>query len=64
MTPPLRWLTQGLQLAMATGDPEDLVDQLAELRAESLSELGLPDDDELQQQAASFVAPAARHRHG
>ena len=58
----VRWLTQGLQLAMATGDPEDLVDQLAELRAESLAELGRPDDDELQQQAASFVAPATRQR--
>ena len=39
----LTWLTQGLQLAMATGDPEDLVDQLAELRAESLAALGRPD---------------------
>ena len=58
----VEWLTQGLQLAMATGDPEDLVDQLAELRAESRSELGLPDDDELQQQAASFVTPATPQR--
>ena len=59
----LTWVTQGLQLAMATGVPEDLVDQLAELRAESLSELGLPNDDELQQQAASFlVAPATPQR--
>jgi tetratricopeptide (TPR) repeat protein len=56
----LRWLTQGLQLAMATGDPEDLVDQLADQRADSLAELGLP-DDELQQQAASFV-PSPRPR--
>jgi tetratricopeptide (TPR) repeat protein len=58
----LRWLTQGLQLAIATNDPEGLVDQLADLRADSLAELGLPDDDELQQQAASFVPdPTPRH---
>ena len=59
----LRWLTQGLQLAMTTDDPEGLVDQLADLRAESLAELGLPDDDELQRQAAAFTpGPAPRHR--
>ena len=58
----VRWLTQGLQLAIATGDPEGLVDQLAELRAESLAELGLSDDDEVQQRAASFVVDAeSRH---
>ena len=58
----LQWLTQGLQLAMATGDPEDLVDQLADLRADSLAELGLP-DDELQQQAASFVPSPGPRPH-
>jgi len=60
----LRWLTQGLQLAMTTGDPEGLVDQLADLRADSLTELGRPDDDPLQQQAASFIAhpPPPQHR--
>ena len=54
----LTWLTQGLQLAMATGDPEDLVDQLADLRARLPGRAGPPGDDELQQQAAAFVAPA------
>ena len=62
----LTWLTQGLRLAMATGDPEDLVEQLADLRDESLSELGRR-EDQLQRDAEEFLAnppppPARRHR--
>lgn len=51
----LTWLTRGLQLAIDTRDPERLVDQLAGLRAESLTALGHP-ADELQAAAAAFLA--------
>jgi tetratricopeptide (TPR) repeat protein len=62
----LTWLTQGLRLAMATGDPEGLVEQLADLRDESLSELGRR-EDQLQRDAEDFLAnppppPAKRDR--
>ena len=51
----LTWLTQGLRLAMASGDPEDLVEQLADLRDDSLSELGRR-EDQLQRDAEEFLA--------
>ncbi len=50
----LRWLTQGLRVAMDTGDPEGLVGQLLGLREDSLTELGRP-ADELQERAAVFL---------
>ncbi|UQX12090.1 SEC-C metal-binding domain-containing protein [Candidatus Mycobacterium methanotrophicum] len=43
----LRWLTDGLRLALRTGDPERLVDQLADLRQVSLDNLGRPADPDL-----------------
>ena len=43
----LDWLTRALELAVATGDPERLVDQLRHLRAASLTALSR-DEDELQ----------------
>ncbi|HYN74168.1 MAG TPA: SEC-C metal-binding domain-containing protein [Nakamurella sp.] len=62
----LTWLTRGLRLAMATGDPEGLVEQLADLREESLSELGRR-EDQLQRDAEEFLdnpppPPGRRHR--
>ena len=51
----LTWLSQGLRLAMATGDPEGLVEQLADLREESLSGLGRR-EDQLQRDAEEFLA--------
>src|SRR5664279_659139 len=62
----LTWLTHGLRLAMATGDPEGLVEQLADLREESLSELGRR-EDQLQRDAEEFLdnpppPPGRRHR--
>ena len=50
----LGWLTDGLQLALRTGDPERLADQLADLRQESLDKLDRPADT-LQEQAAAFL---------
>ncbi len=50
----VRWLTDGLQLALRTGDPERLVDQIADLRQESLDKLGRPADS-LQELAATFL---------
>ncbi len=49
----LGWLTDGLRLALATGDPERLVAQLAGWRGESLTALGLAPDD-LQTEADQF----------
>ena len=40
----LGWLTNGLELAVRTGDPERLVGQLRALRAESLAALGRQPD--------------------
>ncbi|HEX7354166.1 MAG TPA: SEC-C metal-binding domain-containing protein [Mycobacteriales bacterium] len=51
----LAWLTHGLRLAMEGGDPERLVDQLADFRRASLAALGRQGDDELQQRAADFL---------
>lgn len=51
----LDWLTDGLQLALGTADPERLVGQLADLRQESLDKLGRSADP-LQEQAATFLA--------
>jgi len=55
----LQWLTEGLKLAMASGDPDRIVGQLAEMRAESLQALGLP-DDALQLRAEEFAHPETR----
>ena len=51
----LTWLTEGLQVAMRSGDPDALVGQLADLRAESLSELSRP-EDQVQRDAERFLA--------
>lgn len=58
----LEWLTQGLELALKTGDPELLVDQLWDLRRESLQALGR-DPDELQARAQVFLASHASAGH-
>jgi tetratricopeptide (TPR) repeat protein len=49
------WLTEGLRLAIATGDPERLVAQMSDLRRESLAALGR-DLDELEVRADEFLA--------
>ncbi len=54
----LGWLTDGLQLALRTGDPEELVDQLTALRRIVLDGLGRP-ADALQDKAAEFLADNA-----
>lgn len=55
----LSWLTRGLELAVRTGDPERLVGQLRDLRAESLAKLGRA-PDELQSAAPAVAAPERR----
>ena len=57
----LTWLTEGLRIALATGDPERLVDQLMHERGASMTALGLPADD-LQAQAAAFHEARQRDR--
>lgn len=58
----LTWLTQGLDLALATGDQERLVDQLHDLRGAALTRLGRP-ADRLQARATEFLATPATTAH-
>lgn len=59
----LKYLNRGLRIALDTGDPERLVEQLAEFRGRTLTALGL-EPDALQAEAADFrtvpVAPRRR----
>ena len=61
-TTALTWLTDGLELALATGDPEHLIDQLLNLRGASLTRLGRP-ADRLQTRAHQFLDRPAPARH-
>ena len=53
----LRWLDEGLTMAMDHGDPEDIVGQLAGQRAACRRTLDL-DDDALTERIAGFVRPS------
>jgi tetratricopeptide (TPR) repeat protein len=55
----LPWLTRGLELAIRTGDPERLVGQLRDFRAEALAKLGHA-PDELQSAAPAVPEPVRR----
>jgi tetratricopeptide (TPR) repeat protein len=55
----VRWTTEGLRLVLDSGDPSDLVTQLAEMRADALRRLGRPVDDDIAREAAGFVRPAS-----
>lgn len=57
----LQWLSEGLELALQTGDPERLVDQFSKLRGETLAALGR-EADELQARAGMFLANTAKSR--
>lgn len=57
----LAWLTKGLDLALRTGDPERLVGQLRNLRANSLAALGR-EPDWLQTAEPRPVARPPSHR--
>jgi tetratricopeptide (TPR) repeat protein len=57
----LTWLTEGLRIALATDDPERLVDQLMDERGASMTALGLP-ADELQDRAGAFHEATQRDR--
>ena len=59
----LQWLTEGLDLALRTGDPERLVGQLTELREESLTALGCS-PDEVQERARQYLAEAEKRSAG
>lgn len=51
----LTWLTDGLRIAVDSGDPDRLVPQLIDLRGDSMTALGVEPDD-LQAQALAFHA--------
>jgi hypothetical protein len=53
----LSWLTRALEVVVRCGDRERLLDQLRDLRAESLAQLGL-DSDELQNPTPPVTATA------
>ncbi|GAA1637137.1 SEC-C metal-binding domain-containing protein [Actinoplanes couchii] len=55
----LAWLTDGMRIALDSGDPERLVPQLIDLRRASMTELGLEADD-LQARAVDFHAERER----
>ena len=55
----LAWLTDGMRIALDSGDPERLVDQLIDLRRTSMTQLSLEPDD-LQARAADFHATRER----
>jgi len=59
----LAWLTTGLELALATGDPERLVGQLHESRRDALHALDRPGDD-LDARAEAFLAHPRPKRPG
>lgn len=53
------WFGAGLEVAMAAGDPDRVVGQLCDLRADSLAALGLP-GDQMQDRAERYVADPSR----
>ena len=57
----LGWLTEGLELALRSGDPEQLVDQLAQQRAQCLQAVNRG-EDELQRKARDFAARSRSSR--
>jgi tetratricopeptide (TPR) repeat protein len=58
----LRWLEAGIELALATGDTENLLGQLVELRERSLESLGRDVDDDLARRAGVHERQPGRHR--
>lgn len=60
----MRWIDAGLELALESGDPEQVVDQLADMRAKSLGALGRDPADDLAARIDSFERPAGTHSAG
>jgi tetratricopeptide (TPR) repeat protein len=58
----LRWLTEGLELALSIDEPDGDVAQLADLRSESLEALGRPCADTLNDRADRWLAERRRAR--
>ena len=60
----MRWIDAGLELALESGDPEQVVDQLADMRAKSLGALGRDPADDLAARIDSFERPSGTHSAG
>lgn len=58
----LRWLDAGIELALETGDPEELLGQLVDMRERSLKALGRDVDDDLAGRVESFERPPGTRR--
>jgi tetratricopeptide (TPR) repeat protein len=52
----LAWLSTGLEIALNTGDPDDLIGQLYAARRDALHALDRSDTDDLDARAAAFLA--------
>ncbi len=59
----LQWLTEGLDLALRTDDPEGIADQLSAIREKSLTALG-PVPDELQDRVRRYLREAEKRSNG
>lgn len=60
----LRWIDAGIEVALDTGDPEQIFDQLTDMRESSLHVLGRDSNDELAQRIAGFEPPPPRYQSG
>jgi tetratricopeptide (TPR) repeat protein len=58
----VHWLYDGINLALETGDPEQVLGQLMEFRHASLKALDRDPDDELGQRVAAFERPSGPRR--
>jgi tetratricopeptide (TPR) repeat protein len=58
----LHWLDEGIELALASGDPDDLLGQLRALREHSLEAAGRDMTDELSLKMDAFVRPSSLPR--
>lgn len=60
----LSWIDAGLELALASGDPERIVDQLSEMRHQSLTALGRDAADDLAARVEAFERPVGVQSFG
>jgi len=58
----LRWIDAGIEVALESGDPERILDQLMEMRNRSRKAAGRDVDDELAARIAAFEPPAGAGR--
>lgn len=60
----LRWIDAGIEVALDTGDPDRILDQLTDMRQRSLDALGRDSNDELARRVAGFEPPPRNYQVG